>query len=413
MRLELRQLAGVAAVGLCLAATPARAVEVSPLFGLQVLGGQYFFGGDRGNLTGNVSAVAAPALKFDERWALLPSVQSSYQGTKQVVDLVGAGTLFQEQMDHRAGVKAVYTPEGSSWRLKPSVNFRYQLLKETKDEDWGSGLFDYRRVGLGFEGEYVIRDPFSLRLGADYYKVEFPNYQSLESKASEQFTGLSRELVGDKVLDNDNLLVSSSLELPIGDRLIGEAGVLANYGRFPQQGIVDQSGNTTASRREDLYGAVSVGAKMPMEHNADLRTLGGLTLAYTVMTSNQNNFDAQRAQFTPLYYNYTELRAAPSFKAFFGRRRLKQPIVAGLSVNVWWRNYGHRLIQDGSGVYQSDTLYTLNWMTSASLTYPMAKRFNLVFNLQHGRAHSNQRFESFYKYNYSVTNYLFGFSYDY
>lgn len=409
----MRQLVGVVAIGLCLAKTPARAVEVSPIYGLQVLGGQYFFGGDRGNLTGNVSALAAPALKFNERWALLPSINSSYQGTKQVVDLVGAGSLFQEQMDHRVAAKGVYTPEGSAWRLKPSMNFRYQLLKETKDEDWGNGLFDYYRWGLGFEGEYVFREPFSLRLGLDYYETAFVNYESLESKAAKQFQSLSRELVGGKVLDNKNVLVSSSIEMPLGERLIGEAGLMANAARFPSQYVVDGSGNTTSPTREDYYAAISAGVKMPVEHNADLRTLGAFSLAYAVQTSNQNGYDAQRVKFTPLYYNYTEVKAAPSFKAFFGRKKTKQPVAASLGAVLWWRQYGHRETQDASGVYQGTRLYTLNWMASASLTYPMAKRFNLLFSIQHGRAHSNQRFESYYKYNYSVTNYLFGFSYDY
>ena len=52
-------------------------------------------------------------------------------------------------------------------------------------------------------------------------------------------------------------------------------------------------------------------------------------------------------------------------------------------------------------------------MMSSSLNYPMAPHFSLVFNFQYGIASSNQQFEQYYKYNYTVTNYLFGFSYDF
>ena len=54
-----------------------------------------------------------------------------------------------------------------------------------------------------------------------------------------------------------------------------------------------------------------------------------------------------------------------------------------------------------------------NFMVNSSLTYPMAPRFSLVLNVQHGRGTSNQTFEQFYKYNYTTTSYLIGFNYDF
>src|SRR3989338_131160 len=192
-----------------------RAAEGSPPSGLQMLGGQYFFAGEKGSLSGNVSGMVAPALKFNEQWALLPSLNSSYQGTKQVVDLVGAGTLFQEQRAHRASLKSVYTSPGGNWRLKPSASYKYELLKETKDEDWGNGLFDYKKWDLGFEGEYVYREPFSLRAGFDYYQVAFLNYKTLESQAAQNFSGLSRELTGDRILDSRNYALSLGVDAPV------------------------------------------------------------------------------------------------------------------------------------------------------------------------------------------------------
>jgi hypothetical protein len=125
---------------LLLLAAPLSALEIDPLYKVQVLGGQYFFAGEKSDMTGNASVTAAPALKFDEAISVLPVVQASYQGTKQVQDLVGAGTLFQEQMDYRVSARAVWMPEGSPWRLKPSFGYKYELLKETKDESWGGEI---------------------------------------------------------------------------------------------------------------------------------------------------------------------------------------------------------------------------------------------------------------------------------
>mgnify|MGYP001604200737 FL=1 len=394
-------------------ARPAAALEVSPIYGLQVLGGQYFFAGDKGALSGNISGVVAPAMKFNERWSLLPSLNSSYQGTKQVVDLVGAGTLVQEQMEHRAALKAVYSPEGSRWRFKPSASFKAQLLKETRGETWGKGLFDYRKWNAGFETEFMYHDPFSVRLGLDYYETSFHNYTSLESQAATAFQGqsLARELVGDRILDTRNASLSFGGDGPIYERVILEGSSLITYQYFPNQRIIDGSGALTVPKREDVLAVVMGAVRMPHELNSDMRTLGSVDLSMAYNSSNQNNFDAARVQFQPYYYNYGELKVSPSFKLLVGPPR--EAVTVGLTTTWWSRRYPHRLTQDPSGVYQTSTLITNNFLASASLTYPMAKHFKLLFNFQYGKATSNQRFEQFYSYNYSATNYLFGFSYDY
>lgn len=396
---------------LLLLAAPAAAVEVSPLVGVQVLGGQYFFGRQKGALSGNASVVAAPALRFDDRWALLPSVRSSYQGTKSVVDLVGAGTLFQEQMDHRLGARAVYQPDGSRWRLKPSASFKYQLLRETKDESWGSGLFDYRKWSIGGEAEFLYLDPFGVRAAVDYFETSFPNYASLESRAAASLSGMARELAGDRVLDSKNVGLAVSGELPARERLILEGGLSVVYSRFPEQKLVDDSGQLTGRSRQDALTSLSLGARMPGELNPDLRLLGSLDLSFSYLASDQNDYDARDARYLALYYNHGELRVAPGVKLLIGPAR--QPVVLGLSGSWTRRRYPHRPAQTADGIYGGEPLVTDTWLAAASLTYPMAKRFSLVFDWQLGRARSNQRFEQFYSYNYSVANYLFGFRYDY
>lgn len=398
-------------LGACLWRAPvAAAVEISPLYGVQMLGGQYFFAGEKGSLSGNVSGMVAPAVKINEQWALLPALNSSYQGTKQVVDLVGAGTLFQEQMDHRAGLKAVYAPQDSLWRIKPSGSFKYELLKETKDEKWGNGLFDYQKWDLGLESEYIYKDPFSVRAGFDYYQVAFTNYTTLESQAAQNFSGLSRELVGDRILDTKNYALFLGMDAALG-RLVVEGNAAATYRKFPKQHIVDGTGNLTSPFREDFVTTFGGAARLPSDIRGGLRLLSSWEVGYSYNSSNQNSFDAQRTQYLPYYYNYGEFRVGPSFKLLIGSA--KEPVVFGLAGNWWYRRYPYRPIQDSAGAYQSAATHTSNWMGSASLNYPMAPHFSLIFNFQYGRALSNQNFEQSYKYNYTATNYLFGFGYSY
>lgn len=391
----------------------ASATEVSPIYGFQLLGGQSFYSGRKGTLSGNVSGLVAPAMRFDDNWSLLPSLQSTYQGTEQTLDVVGGQTLFQSQWDNRLAVRGIWQPTGSEWRLKPYTSFKYELLQETKDEQLGSGLFDYTQWDTGVDAEYVYRDPFSFHAGVNYFQTAFPNYTSLESQAATQFAGqsLARELVGDHILDTQNAMFNIGADGPIAERFVVEGGATVLYSRFPNQHLVDQAGNLTTPLRNDIQSSVMTGLKMPTELNSDLRLLPALEFAGTYVSSNQNSFDATQTRFLPYFYNYAELRVNPSFKVLVGDP--KTPIVWGLNTNYWYRRYPHRFTQDQNGLYQSDHIYTANWMVGSSLTYPMAPHFNLVFNFQYGRGTSNQHFEQFFTYNYTVTNYLFGFSWNY
>jgi len=394
-------------------AIPSMAMELSPIYGLQVLGGQNFYTGQRNSLTGNASAVVAPAMKFDDNWSLLPSFNSAYQGTEQVLDIVGAGTLFQSQWDNRLGVKGVYTPDDSLWRFKPSLSTRYEFLQQTKDEQIGKGLYDYYTMDAGFDAEYVYREPFALRAGLDYYQNHFPNYTSLESQAATSFQGqsLARELVGNYVLDTQNVLLSLGGEGPVSDRFIVQGTASVLYERFANQHLVAASGDLTSPIRQDVMSSLAVSLKMPAELNSDLRVLGSWDLAGIYNTSNQNSYDATQTQFIPYYYNYGEIRTGPNVRVLVGPSH--EETIVGLGATYWYRRYPYRQLQDADGAYQGGSTHMGNWMVQGSLTYPMAPHFGLVFNVQYGRATSNQHFEEFYRYNYTTTNYLFGFTYDY
>ncbi|MBI5209464.1 MAG: hypothetical protein HY927_05755 [Elusimicrobia bacterium] len=395
-------------------AAQARAVEVTPLFNFQVLGGQYFFRSEKGDLSGNASGIVAPALKFDEHLALLPSVSSTYQGTKQVVDLVGSGSIFQEQMDHRVGTRLVITPGGDAgrWRLKPSISYKYELLKETKDESWGRGLFDYYKMSGGFEAEFVYRDPFSLRFGFDYFETHFPNYSSLEAQAATALgNDMARELVGGKVLDTRNFSVFASMDGPISEYVILEGMAASVYQDYYNQRLVDEAGAYKLALREDILSTAGLGVRLPARIAREVRMLGNVDLSLSYNTSNQNSFDAQRVKFMKFYYNYGEIKAGPSVRLYFGPE--KRPVALGVGGQWWYRRYPYRPRQNDEGTYKPEVVRTHSYMASTSLSYPMSDHFSLVFDFQYGASVSNQTYEQYYSYNYTVKNYLFGFKYEY
>ncbi len=395
-----------------LLAAPARALEWVPIGGVTALGGLHTFDGVSAPFTGNVDASFAPALRLNDDWSVLPSARAVYEGTRRLTDVLGTATPVQQSAEARVGARAVYGDPASRWRFKPTVSYDVQLLKENPAEAWGQGLFDQRRATVGGEVELLTDDPHSLRFGADWFSVSYPNYTSLESQAALQFQGqsLARELVGDRVLDREGYQFALSGDTALGSRLVGEGKAAVVWSRFGHQPIVDQGGQFETQTRQDVLSDVSFTVRMPHEWNADLRALGALELGLTANSSNQNGYDATRGQFLPGFYDFVEWRAAPSATLIVGP--VRRPVTATLTLGWKRRQYDHRPPQDATGAYGSGSLASTEWSGGLSLSYPMTRRLSLIFDLERASASSNQDFQAFYRYSYEATTALAGVRWD-
>ena len=397
---------------LLLCALPASALEWVPIGGITALGGLHTFNGASGGFTGNLDAAFAPALRLSDDWSLLPSARGVYEGTRRLTDVLGTATAAQQSVELRAGTRAVYGDPASRWRFKPDLSYDVQFLKETPDEIWGQGLFDQRRLTVGGEVELLTDEPHSVRAGADWFTVDYPNYTSLESQAALQFAGrpLARELVGDSVLNREGYQFNLAGDAALGSRLIGEAKAGVVWSRFPRQHLVDEGGQLTADTRSDVLTDLSFALRMPHDWNADLRALGGLELGLTANSSNQNGYDASRGQFLPGFYDWLEWRAAPSATLIVGP--VRRPVTATLTLGWKRRSYVHRPPQSPTGAYGAGSLASTEWSGGLSLSYPMAARLSLIFDLERASASSNQDFQAFYRYSYQATTALAGVRWD-
>lgn len=399
-------------VALAIMAAPAGAIEMTPIAGIQALGGVHLFRGDRGSLSGNADAVFAPAIRLNETWSLLPSVRSTYEGTRRVADVLGTATPAQERMTHKLAFRAVWADPASRWRLKPGMSYQASFLNETRDEAWGRGLFDERLWTIGAEAEFLTREPHSIRASIDWFDASYPNYTSLESQAALQFAGrpLARELVGDRILDRSGARLGLAFDMPAGERVRLESALSTVWSRYSAQKVVNDAGQFDDVGREDFLTSLSFAARMPHEWNADLRALGSLTLGLGVLASNQNGYDASRGKFLAKFYDYRELSVTPAVKILIGAPR--EPVSVDLSLGWRRRSYPNRQAQDGSGAYNGGALSTTELTFAGTLTYPIVKRFSLVFTLERASAVSNQRYERFYRYAYEATSALAGFRWD-
>lgn len=404
---------------LLLLAAPSAAVEVTPVVNGSLSAGQYVFKSQKGSFSGNVAVTGAALLKFSERWSLLPMYTGSYQGSKGVEDGVGAGTLFQQQMDHRLSATGIRRVVGTNWKLKPSTSYKREYLKETRDETWGKGLFDYEKFALGFEAENLYKDPFTYRVAFDVYRVRFPGYESLESKSGVDPQGnpLGRELASKHVLDTYNyqLSVSGSRPFPFDDpKYVLQGSYSFLYQDFLDQRLVDPRGQLEGSGRKDLLQSLSGSIGRPLKvrafgSDARLDLSLGLYLAYN--RSNQNTFDAVFTKYVPDAYSYFTIGAGPGASLSWGDS--KQP--SWLSGSFRWsrQKFLGRLAQDGSGLYGSMKQRQDRYILGLGYGHPIAPSLTLTVRTNLLWAASNQKYEKTYSYTYRTINYLLGVSYEY
>ncbi|MBI4803302.1 MAG: autotransporter outer membrane beta-barrel domain-containing protein [Elusimicrobia bacterium] len=393
-----------------------------PYLAVQFNRGQHFFQREQGNLSGNLNVLASMAIKHEKlgpKLTLVPVVSSQYQGTKQVTDLVGGGTLFQERMAHSLALRGIYQLS-PKWKLKPAVGYKWEFLKETRDESWGNGLFDYRRPSFSLEGEYAYRDPFTFSIGYDFYHIGFMNYSSLESIIKDsQGNAMARELAGRSVLDsyNHSLTFGGTAQGPW--RSYAEGNLVTTLRLFPEQHVVSGTGDYKNSTRRDLSNQLSAALKIPREIWGSWKAVGGARLAAGFNISNQNSYDAQRFKYLKNYYDSTSIRAGVDLNLYrkmpAGRSggTEERPLEFSLSATLGRISYGGRLAQAASGLYRGARIYQNEAVLGVGVSYPIAPHFTWTSQFGYGRQTSNQDFERLYKYNFTTTNYRIGFSYEY
>ncbi|MCX5784336.1 MAG: hypothetical protein NTX59_01465 [Elusimicrobia bacterium] len=395
--------------------TASARANFQPYLAVQLNGGQYFFQREQGNLSGNLNVLASMVIKHEKlgpNWTIVPVVSSQYQGTKQVADLVGGGTLFQERMSHSLAVRGIYQLS-PKWKLKPGLGYKWEFLKETRDESWGHGLFDYRRPSFSLEGEYAYNDPFSFTIGYDFYHIGFVNFTSLESIIKDsQGNSMARELSGRSVLDSDNhsLVFGGTLQGPW--RSYAEGNLVTTLRLFPDQHVVTQTGDFNNSTRKDLSNQFSLAWRIPREISASWKAVGGVRLAAGFNTSSQNSYDAQRFKFLKDYYDSTSISAGVDL-SLYRKLREERSLELSLSATLGRVGYSGRQAQDASGLYLNDKIYQNEAILSIGLSYPIAPHFMWTSQFGYGRQTSNQNFEKLYRYNFTTTNYRVGFGYEY
>lgn len=379
---------------------------MKPVVNAQLLGGQYYYKGSESSFGGLASLSVSPYTKVNDHWSVVPLYSGYYQGTKQVTDLIGGGTLFQDSQNHAFSSKVIRSWENGI-KAKAIGGYAIEWLRETKDESWTKGLYDNRRLSGGTELEWSWAKDQFVRIAYDYYKIHFPNYQSLESQQTT--TGLGRELAQPNVLDNGNHALSLAGQWMLPWHGLLEVSVSDTFRHYGDQHLTVASGDLSSDVRNDSILMFSTQGTWPVAEIAKIRLFSTLGYSWTHLMSDQNHYDASKTFFNPNYYAYITHSLQNRWTALVGEK----PWTLNLSWSLARQSYSDRLVQDNEGTYGTDTTHVDSATVGLGVGYPIAEGFKLNATAYWGWSDSNNTNSKVYQYHYDTAAYLFGFSYAY
>lgn len=385
---------------------------------LDLMAGQYFFENSAGSVNGYANGDLQLLRSFGSRSGFYLDAHSTYTGFKQVNELAGGGTLFQQSLDNSIGAKWIQRFDGG-WSLKPRVGARSQLFRETTDEKWGKGLYDLWRYEAGVllerKGRLDVRLPWSeaaqsvawnQQLSYDAYYTHYPRFKSL---ASQFGTEQAAPDPGTRILDTFSHQLSYRSELDLPDFISASLFYSASLVQFTDQKVVDSRGAFPGNKRRDLYQSLNLGVSKRFNDWLVLgrvRPVAGVSFTAANLSSNQNHFDADpaRLKFIRDYYGYWETRVTPTLTTTF----LAAKTIVRIGGELASRYYTGRLAQEADGRYKSDTLTQYTETAFLEASQPLWRTLDLKLRASWSNASANTAFEQSYQYNYHDYNYFGG-----
>ena len=376
---------------------------------LDLFGGQYFFESQSGAVNGYGLFDMQLAKSYSSSSGFFISARSAYTGFKQVNELAGGGTLFQQSLDSSLGFKWIKRYEGG-FSLKPRVGIKNQLFRETKDEKWGKGLYDFTRYEGGLTLERKTRlglsTPWIYQLSWDAYYTRYTRFKSLASQYGQE---LAAPNPGSRTLDTLTNQFSWDNEFDLPNFVKADLFFALSMIDYQDQKVINSEGRYLSSKRSDSYQALNFG--LSKRYN-DIDILGrirpvlGISFGLSNLISNQSHLDTDPAhlKFIRAYYDYWETRAAPNAQFTF----IGSGLITRLGYEFAMRRYSGRLEQKSDGAYTSKLLGQYSSSFSFEAVYPLARSLDLKLQGSWAASRSNNRFEQVYRYNYDSSMYFAG-----
>ncbi|MFQ5896371.1 MAG: peptidoglycan-associated lipoprotein Pal, partial [Nitrospinota bacterium] len=144
-----------------------------------------------GILGGRVDGVVAPALRLREDLFLIALYNGFYDRRRQFFTEDEGPRRRREIMKHEI-VPTLRYDFLEHFSVSPHFFATWVFTRETADEDWGDGLYDYQDLGVGFDfkaaREVAEGEEDSAKLTFQFFDREYPNFIALGFTLAQQGT---------------------------------------------------------------------------------------------------------------------------------------------------------------------------------------------------------------------------------
>ncbi len=383
--------------------------KIIPIINLDVLGVYSKIQGHNGIGGALVNGLISPVVKLNNRNYIIPLYNINYKRELQVIFEEEGGWLTMETLSHNVYLtyKNVLTKKLTA---KVSGLGTWAFCKETSDEKWGKGLYDYTDAGGMLDIEYTLSEPKAkihrgLGFEVEGYRRKYPNFESLISLATPTAPEVHEK-------DYDGIKFTLNLLEQDPDSLSFDVGYQPLLKYFIDKLVVGSDGVLTSGRkRKDNQHTGNFKINYPFSKKLRF----GLDYQMIFNNSNQNFYDSQNTiilsddVFTKHYYSYKSFEITPKIAYDIPLKKEKN-LTVHINYSYLDRRYCDRKAQKSNGVYTNNREKDKYHTFGAGFSYPLTSKIKALCLFNYTQAKSNMKYEEYYQYNYDLMSIACGIS---
>lgn len=374
--------------------------KITPTGNFQALGAYSDTNKGKGFWGYDFSGSYAPMVKLNDSQYLIPLYSGVIEHMRQYVTQEEGGRLYNDFQLHNLSV-ALRNKHSEEWSSRITGLATWNFLKETQDESFGTGLYDYRDFGAAFD----LRQ--RLKLGGDteheyswgikYFRRTYPNYQSLISLST-----VTAPETDEKDFDAIGLSFGFEELLKRGISWEMRPSLMLKY--FTDKKQIGDDGVLKDDNRRDYVLGLDFNGDWPLKEG---RWVVSADNNLTYNHSNMDYYDSGNTLilsddvFSRNYYSFFSASTYP-YVTYYHPMGKDKRLALRAGYSFLYRHYPGRKVQEADGTYTDSKQRDHEHAVHLSSSYPISKELSWVSYFDYTWARSNQKFEQFYYYAYNI-----------
>jgi hypothetical protein len=358
----------------------------------------------------------APVYQFNDQTFLIMMYDGQYRRQLEFFSDAIGSKQRNEFMSHTVQPMLRFDyGERNEYSLTPSVFATFTYNKDVDTDGWEDGLYNYRDygVGLDFDWRGLFGDPGTGSLTGQFYKREYPNYDSLLS-----LTGLDTSTGGLKSERNEKdyhaVLGKTGYTWIQPNGFNYDVSYSLLYKMLDDKKIVQSDGTLSGEEPDEYVHTFDLNPWYMFDVAGGMKL--GMDLRYMINDSEQNYYDGMETAsladdvYVGDYFDYNLSRVRPSISY----TAATIPLTTTIYYSYQHIEYDERNAKEAGGAaYKTSSHYEDQKEFGAELRYELTESWAVIGRLSQLTQRSNNDDERTYRYNYTVDYYSIGVAFKY